>query len=862
MVTSAPIPSAADWQAWRVDPAWSRFVDVPAAEGGTHCWHVLDRRPADAIGTVVCVHGNPTWSVLWRDLIERVGDRYRVIAVDQLGMGWSDRPGPRTYAQRVADLAAVIDALEIEGPLVVAGHDWGGAVSMGWAVDAGDRVAGMILCNTGIAVPAGRRAPWLIRLAASGPLTDAACRRTRVFVDGTLALSLGRLDRPTRQALRAPYRSADRRASIADFVADVPFTDDHRSAADLARVAASLSDLTCPVLLTWGARDPVFDDSFANDLATRMPHADRHRFATAGHLSPIEQGVDVAGTVDAWLRARVEGAATPAAASSTTGQSAGERSPVAATAWSALERRRTDASVAFVDGATGSQTSFGELCERVMGAAAGLHRLGVQPGDRVAVLVPPGPDLLAAVYAIWRAGAVTVIADRGLGLRGLGRAVRGAHVRWIVGPPAAIAVARAARWAPRARAIVLGSRRVLGATPFEDLVRDSGDVPPAPGEDAPAAVLWTSGATGPAKGVRYTHGQLLAQADAIARTYGITEDDRLVAAFAPFALYGPVLGIASAIPDVDVTRPGSLTADALEAAAASIDATIVFASPAALANVVATSTGELPALSRVRLVLSAGAPVPVDTLRSMAVRAPVATLHTPYGMTECLPVADISLDQIAAIGPGRGVCVGRPVAGASVRISPLRVSAPTPDRGSAGAIPSVPAGVTGEVLVRAPWRSAGYDQLFAIERDARPTGDDGVTWHRSGDVGHLDADGRLWIEGRSVHVIDHADGPVTPVPVEVAVERLDGVARCAAVGVGPAGRQQLVVVVEDVGRDAGLAGEAVAAAVRAAVDHPVSAVLTVRALPVDIRHNTKIDRLAVARWASRVLSGARDRPRW
>ncbi|MFM2073314.1 MAG: hypothetical protein RLZZ623_3578, partial [Actinomycetota bacterium] len=182
------------------------------------------------------------------------------------------------------------------------------------------------------------------------------------------------------------------------------------------------------------------------------------------------------------------------------------------------------------------------------------------------------------------------------------------------------------------------------------------------------------------------------------------------------------------------------------------------------------------------------------------------------------------------------------------------------DAGSA--VAAVGADVAGEVLVRAPWLSDGYDQLWRTERDARPADASGTVWHRSGDVGHFDADGRLWIEGRSVHVVDAVDGPITPVPVEVAVEQLDGIERVAAVGVGPEGCQLLVVVVEDAAGADGLASEVLSARVRSAVNPPVAAVLTLRALPVDIRHNTKIDRTAVAAWAGAVLSGARTKRSW
>ncbi|MEN9504485.1 MAG: hypothetical protein RI958_411, partial [Actinomycetota bacterium] len=849
-MSTPSLPTAADWQAWGIDPTWSRTVDAAG-----HRWHLLERRPAEPLATIVCVHGNPTWSYLWQPLLEHLGGRYRVIALDQLGMGYSDRMGPREFAQRVIDLGDVVDALDIDGPVVMIGHDWGGAVAMGWAVDHPDRLAGLVLCNTGIAVPEGRRAPSLIRLAAAGPMTDLACRRTNTFVAGTIALSYRRLQARARAALRAPYRRAAHRAAIADFVADVPFDTTHRSSAAIARVAEALGTVQAPTLLVWGANDPVFDDSFALDLARRLPHADQHRFADAGHLAPLE--ADVAHVVDSWLDScldsPLDARRSPATSEPSTHDTSTRTTTHDTTAtayhptWHAIDERADDPTTAFVDGATGARTSFHELHRQVTGIARGLGEHGLRPGDRVAMLIPPSIDLVAAVYGVWRAGGVTVIADRGLGLRGLGAAMRSAHVDWLIGPPAAIAAARAMRWAPRARIVAVGDRRVLGAeVTLGTLASSAAVLPDEPGQDDPAAVLFTSGATGPAKGVRYRHRQLAAQRDALASTYGITSDDRLVAAFAPFALYGPALGITSTIPDVDVTKPGTLSAAALAEACASVDATIVFASPAALANVVRTSVAPDRSGAGVRLVLSAGAPVPVATLRAVSPLFPSAELHTPYGMTECLPVADVSLAGIDAAytdDSRRGVCVGPPVVGAEVIIAPLGFDAGEP-------VDTLATGTTGEVLVAAAWCSDGYDRRWGTEHQARPTDATGRTWHRSGDVGHLDATGRLWIEGRSVHIIHTDRGPVTPVPVEVLVEALPAVERAAAVGVGPVGCQQVVIVVEQQG-DPGLASPSLAAAVRGALDHPVAAVLTAPSLPVDIRHNTKIDRTLLATWADR-----------
>jgi acyl-CoA synthetase (AMP-forming)/AMP-acid ligase II len=379
--------------------------------------------------------------------------------------------------------------------------------------------------------------------------------------------------------------------------------------------------------------------------------------------------------------------------------------------------------------------------------------------------------------------------------------------------------------------------------------------PVATAESDEAAVLFTSGATGPAKGVRYLHRQLRAQLTLISETYRLTPDDRIVAAFAPFALYGPALGIRSAVPDTDVTKPGTLTATALADAARRIGATVVFASPAALRNVLATASAldddGRTALAGVRLLMSAGAPVPASLLRQLQELLPAAELHTPYGMTEALPITDISLHEIEAAGVGDGVCVGRPLSGVEVRIAPL-------DRlGRAPEMWSPVAGVTGEVWVRGPHIRESYDARWMSDRAAAAH----PGWHRTGDVGRLDDDGRLWIQGRTVHVVATSDGPVAPVGTEQRVQAgLSGqagtelpAAGVAVVGVGPVGVQQLVVVVAGPGGP--LAPAELTAAVRRAAGVPVAAVLVRRSLPVDIRHNSKIDRVAVAAWAADVLAG-------
>ena len=915
-----------------LDPAWSRLV----TEGRGHTWHVLDRG-APTHGTVVAVHGNPTWSYLWRRVVAAAPDGWRVVAVDQLGMGFSDRPpGVRTLARRVADLDAVLTALDVTGPVVVAGHDWGGIVGLGWAVAHPERVAALVLANTAVHHPAGVPLPAPIRLSRAPVLRPLVCAVTPTFVRGATAasrpalLSRSALPRAVRDAYAAPYATAGRRRAVEDFVADIPLEPGHPSAATLDDIAEGVRKLDDrPVLLAWGPRDPVFSDRYLRDLRARLPHADVQRYERAAHLV-LEDAPETAAHVWAWLVEHVasgdavpssrgardasgatlpasgasgatlpasgaSGATLPASGASGATLPAAPDGPGPAPAMgAALEARAGDEAAAVVEPG-GRTVPWRLLARRVRELAVGLADHGVLPGDRVALLVPPGPDLTAVAYACWRAGAAVVVADPGLGAAGLARALRGAHPAHVVGAVPGLALA-AALGVPGSRIaagpVPVGLGRPLGspvglaalARRGRALLEGGATLPAEPGPDAEAAVLFTSGATGPAKGVVYRHRQARAQVAAVGAALGITPDDRLVAAFPPFALYGPALGIPTAVPAV--RRPGALTAAALADAVAAVDATVVFASPAALRRVVATadavSADRRAALAGVRRVLSAGAPVPAALLHALRGVLPHADAHTPYGMTEALPVTDVALDEIDAAGHGDGVCVGRPLPGVDVAVAPLRA-----DGSADGPLTREP-GVTGEISVAAAHVKDRYDQLWVTERAS--TREPGR--HRTGDVGHLDVAGRLWVEGRLVHVVTTAGGPVTPVGIEQRVQAVPGVAAAAVAGVGPVGTQQVVVVVVPAGsgsppasrRDGSrvapvlvpapgpgspktgdlrrpaaplLATARLTAAVRAAAGVPVAAVLVTDRLPVDIRHASKVDRTRVARWAERVLAGRR-----
>ncbi|APX04154.1 alpha/beta fold hydrolase [Arthrobacter sp. QXT-31] len=885
-----------------VDPEWSRTADVRStsatdAPGTVRRWHLLDngaqlsRLGLTPAGTLLCVHGNPTWSYLWRTLLAAGSDPahpWRVVAVDQLDMGYSERTGMfRRLADRINDLGDLTDALGIDGPVVTVGHDWGGVISLGWAVAHPQHVTGVVLTNTAVHQPSGSGIPPALRLALHQAVHRWGTTTSDAFLRVTHSLASPPLPADVRKAYMAPYRGAYRRSGVGNFVADIPVDASHPSFPALSRVAEGVRGLNVPALMLWGPRDPIFSDRYLKDLVRRLPHAEVHRFEGAGHL--VAEDRNIAAPVFQWLAVHGgdgKGDRLPAEAALTSGQGVpGAAEPEPAEfrpLWDLLCQQARgpageDTAVAEMspDGSISRSLSWQQLDRNILDLAAGLREAGVRCGSRVSLMVPPGVDLTVALYACLRVGAVVVVADAGLGTRGLSRAVNGATPDFIIGIDKALAAASVLGWPGRrisVRDLPAARRRILGAeTSLDALARHGAVVKdrsmPALEPAAPAAILFTSGSTGPAKGVLYTHRQLAAMRDTVAETFGIRSGSRLVAGFAPFALLGPALGAVSVTPAMDVTAPRTLTAGALADAAAAINANVVFASPAALRNVLATRAGVSgaghEALDGVELLLSAGAPVPEPLLAEVQRLLPRASLHTPYGMTEALPVTDISLEQIQVAdgdaaagivaGAGNGVCVGNPVHGARVAVMPLAAN------GTAnGSQPVTDAGVTGEILVSAAHVKEAYDRLWLIQQESASL----PGWHRTGDIGHFDAAGRLWVEGRLAHVVTVPNAVVTPVGAEQAIERLDGVRLAAITGVGPAGTQAVVAVVETEppARKAGpaapqLAGRVRSAALEAGVH--VSAVLTVPEQPTDIRHNAKIDRTRLSRWASRVLAGGR-----
>ncbi|HEY6837169.1 MAG TPA: fatty acid CoA ligase family protein [Geobacteraceae bacterium] len=504
------------------------------------------------------------------------------------------------------------------------------------------------------------------------------------------------------------------------------------------------------------------------------------------------------------------------------------------------------------------------LCDRI---AHGLVQTGIRRGVRTVLMVTPSPEFFALTFALFKVGAVPVLVDPGLGVRNLRKCLTEAEPHAFIGIPKAHVARLLFGWGKKSlrHLVTVGPRLFWGGTTLAALSRHGeADLPfplaPTEGDDT-AAILFTSGSTGPPKGAVYTHANFAAQVEALRQVYGIEPGEIDLPTFPLFALFAPALGMTAVIPEMDFTRPGSVNPRKIIGAIERYGATTMFGSPALINRVGrfgAQHGVKLPTLKR---VISAGAPVPAHVLeRFTAMLNPGVEVFTPYGATEALPVCSMGSAEIlgstrAITDAGGGVCVGRPVA--SVRLEVIEVSDEPIPVWHEGL--RVPKGKIGEICVQGPQVTKAYysrPEADALAKIADP--ETGGFFHRMGDLGGVDESGRVWFCGRKSHRVETPEGPLYTIPCEAVFNTHPAVFRTALVGVGEKGNARPVLCVElekGVTEKEGQVREELLAIGRSHIHtQGIDTILFHPAFPVDIRHNAKIFREKLARWAAGKLT--------
>lgn len=528
--------------------------------------------------------------------------------------------------------------------------------------------------------------------------------------------------------------------------------------------------------------------------------------------------------------------------------------------------------------------TYAQLDARSDAIAAGLAKHGIVRGTRTVVMVRPTPEFFLLMFALFKLGAVPVLVDPGIDRRALRQCLGEAQAQAFIGIPLAHLARTVLGWARGARVrITTGARAWLADATLAQVEHAGAGAGPQLADTRPddvAAILFTSGSTGLPKGVVYRHRHFVAQIAMLREAFGIEAGGIDLPTFPPFALFDPALGLTSIIPDMDPTRPARADPRKLVAAIERFGVDQLFGSPA-LMRVLADHGQALPTLRR---VTSAGAPVPAEVVARMRALLPDdARFWTPYGATECLPVAVVEGRELVELRErteqGAGTCVGRPVPPNEVRI--IRVSDDAIADWSDDLL--VGGGLVGEITVAGPSATDAYfnrdaqtrlakirERLPPLPRAGEGRGEgasaeseasrDRIV-HRMGDLGYFDREGRLWFCGRKSQRVATADATLCTEQVEPVFDLHPEVRRTALVGVGERGAQVAVLCVELAPATAKAEWPRIEEELRHLGEGHVHTAKVERFLryprpfPVDIRHNAKIGREKLAKWATKQLQG-------
>ena len=509
--------------------------------------------------------------------------------------------------------------------------------------------------------------------------------------------------------------------------------------------------------------------------------------------------------------------------------------------------------------------TFQELEQQSNRAALGLEAAGIGRGVRTVLMVSPGPEFFALTFALFKVGAIPVLVDPGMGVKNLKVCLAEAQPQAFIGLPKAHLARVLLGWAKDSLKILVtvGRRFGWGGTTLETLMAafpaDAAYAMAQPDREETAAILFTSGSTGVPKGAVYSHGNFLAQVEALQRVYSIQPGEVDLPTFPLFALFAPALGMSSVIPDMDFTRPASVDPEKIIAAVQQFKVTNMFGSPALINRVGRYGAEQGTRLPSLRRVISAGAPVPANVLARFAeMLGPETQIFTPYGATESLPVCSIGsreiLDETRTMtDAGKGVCVGLPVPGIQVEV--IRISdAPIVTWSDSL---KVSPGEIGEIVVKGPQVTASYfnrDESTRLAKIADP--EHGGFFHRMGDLGYCDGIGRFWFCGRKSHRVITANGDLFTIPCEAIFNTHPKVFRTALVGVGESGQQRPVLCVEleqgtQKSEQEQIRQQLFELGQGAEITRSIEQILFHPAFPVDIRHNAKIFREKLAVWAAR-----------
>ena len=547
-----------------------------------------------------------------------------------------------------------------------------------------------------------------------------------------------------------------------------------------------------------------------------------------------------------------------------------------------------------------SELDFLNLDRQSDAIAFALNAHGIERGMKAVLMVTPSLDFFALTFALFKAGVIPILVDPGMGIRNLKQCFAEAAPDAFIGIPKAHIARRLFGWGKGSIKSLLNVddgktglaakliRISTGAISLSTLLQSTSVQSSAPKSEYPmvmlksdeiAAILFTSGSTGTPKGVVYSHGMFEAQIQALKNDYGICHGERDLATFPLFSLFGPALGMASIVPEMDASKPITANPEFLFAAIEKYQCSNIFVNPALLERLGRAGEQKQHKLPSVQRVISAGAPATIASIaRFSKMLSQGVPILNSYGATESLPISMIASDALFATTDitdnGGGICVGRAIDGVTIRIIAISEEV-IPEWDDALQLNN---GEIGEIVVQGPMVSQSYylnNSQHASQNESQgkrataaakiwDSATDTVR-HRMGDLGYLDDQGLLWMCGRKAHRVDATlNGLFAKRYYSIPCERIfnthPNVKRSALVGVKVANEIEPLICIEldqslVCNKSQQLYQDLIAIAEQFTQTQGIRRFLIHPDFPVDVRHNAKIFREKLAVWAQSQTKG-------
>ncbi len=508
--------------------------------------------------------------------------------------------------------------------------------------------------------------------------------------------------------------------------------------------------------------------------------------------------------------------------------------------------------------------SYKELEAEVNRSSFALESRGIRAGTWTILLTRATHEFFILTFALLRVGAIPVMIDPGMGIKAMLNALAGLKAEAFIGMPKAhlLRIIRPLVFRTVRIRIFTGLPRFSGGHKSGHITwgdQDKKYPPCLAGSDNTAAIFFTSGSTGPAKGVIYTSGMLDNQITVTKSLFNIGSSETDLCTFPLLGLFALCHGNSSVIADLDMLHPASLNPVRVVRNIQDFGCTQMFGSPMILNKLSHYGTVKNTRLLSLRHIISAGAPVHQSVLESFGkMIVPEAKIHTPYGATEALPVTNIDASLLLATSPNEnekenGICIGHPVKGLDVRIIEITDS----QISSWDEAVQLPAGEIGEIVARGPWVATEYFNNPEANRMAKiPDPENQGIWHRMGDLARIDDNGLLWFYGRKSQRVTTSDGTLLTIPCEAVFNHHPLVSRSALVGIpGNAAGVRIPVICIELKHGNHPTKKIIRELFESGAGNPatkgISYILFKKKFPVDPRHNAKIFREKLARWAEK-----------